>query len=467
MLKWPWLKTLVAILVAATIYLIGPPLQITAQAWQLFSIFILTIAFIMLKCFTMGQTSILALMLVTVTKTLTFPQAFSGFANPVVWLIVLAFFISRGFIKTGLGLRIAYHIMKLLGKKSLGLGYGIAFTDFLIAPVIPSMTARAGGVMFPVVTSLAKAFESEPHNHPRKIGAYLIQTAFQATNITGAMFLTAMAGNPLIAELSLKSSVHLSWLLWAKAAVVPGLISLLIAPWLLYRIFPPELEKTPQAKKIASHHLKEMGPLKKSEALMLVAFGLLLVLWIGGTFFHLDATVAALIGIAFLLLSGVLTWEEVIQEKSAWDTLIWFSTLVMMAGFLSQLGLIGAFSTKIAASLSGLPFAVAFIATVLIYFYSHYLFASNVAHIGAMFPAFLTVLIAIQTPPLVAALILGFLSNLFGCLTHYGSGPAPILFGAGYVKVNTWWKIGFIMSLVYLFIWVVIGGAWWKLLGLY
>ncbi len=467
MLKWPWLKTLIAIFVATTIYLIGPPLQITAQAWQLFSIFILTIAFIMLKCFTMGQTSILALMLITVTKTLTFSQAFSGFANPVVWLIVLAFFISRGFIKTGLGLRIAYHIMKLLGKKSLGLGYGIAFTDFLIAPVIPSMTARAGGVMFPVVTSLAKAFESEPHHHPKKIGAYLIQTAFQSTNITGAMFLTAMAGNPLIAELSLKSSVNLSWLLWAKAAAVPGLISLLIAPWLLYRIFPPELEKTPQAKKIAAHHLKEMGPLKKSEALMLVAFGLLLVLWIGGTFFYLDATVAALIGIAFLLLSGVLTWEEVIQEKSAWDTLIWFSTLVMMAGFLSQLGLIGAFSTKIAASLSGLPFAVAFVATVLIYFYSHYLFASNVAHIGAMFPAFLTVLIAIQTPPLVAALILGFLSNLFGCLTHYGSGPAPILFGAGYVKVNTWWKIGFMMSLVYLFIWVVIGGAWWKLLGLY
>ena len=467
MLNRPWLKTFVAILVAATIYLIGPPLSITIQAWQLFSIFILTIACIMLKCFTMGQTSVMALMLVTVTKTLTFPQAFSGFSNPVVWLITLAFFISRGFIKTGLGLRIAYHIMRLLGKNSLGLGYGIAFTDFLIAPVIPSMTARAGGVMFPVVTSLAKAFESEPHRHPRKIGAYLIQTAFQATNITGAMFLTAMAGNPLIAELCLKSSIHLSWLLWAKAAIVPGLISLLVAPWLLYCIFPPELERTPEAKKIADQHLKEMGPLKRSEGLMLIAFGLLIVLWIGGAFFHLDATVAALIGLAFLLLSGVLTWEEVIQEKSAWDTLIWFSTLVMMATFLSQLGLVGAFSASVASTLSGLPFVVAFIATVLIYFYSHYLFASNVAHIGAMFPAFLTVLIAIQTPPLVAALILGFLSNLFGCLTHYGSGPAPILFGAGYVKVNAWWKIGFIMSFVYLFIWVVIGGAWWKLLGLY
>lgn len=461
------LKVLIAGLMAGAVYFIGPVGSVSTQAWQLLSIFVLTIAFIMMKCFSMGQSSLIALTIITVTKTLNFQQAFSGFVSPVVWLIALAFLISRGFIKTGLGLRIAYHIMRILGKRSLGLGYGIALTDLLMAPVIPSMTARTGGVMYPVVLSLAKVFGSEPHSHPKKIGAYLLQTAFQTTCVTGAMFLTAMAGNPLIVELAQASSVHITWWLWAKAAIVPGLIAFFSVPYLLYRFFPPEIHETEAAPKIAIQHLKEMGPLKRAEKFLMGVFGLLLALWIGGPFFQIDATVAALVGIVLLLLTQVLNWEDIIQEKAAWDTLVWFATLVMMAGFLNQLGLIPAFSQTISQHLQGLPFSIAFIATILIYFYAHYFFASNVAHIGAMFPAFLGVLIAIQTPPMVAVLILAFFSNLFGCLTHYGSGPAPILFGAGYIKVNTWWKIGFMMSLFHLLVWLGIGGIWWKILGLY
>lgn len=462
-----FIKLLVAILIGLGIYFFIPKTFVTNQAITLFSIFIFTIASIMLKVFSMGQSSIIALTLCILTKCLTFSEAFSGFINPVVWLIAMAFFIAKGFVKTGLGLRIAYHIMKKLGKHSLGLGYGIALTDFLIAPVIPSMTARCGGVIYPVVTSLAKVFQSEPHRHPKFIGAYLIQTAFQTTNITGAMFLTAMAGNPLIVEFAKQFGIQLSWTLWAKAAFLPGIIALLIVPYLLYKFYPPEIKETKEAPQIAKAALKEMGKMKKEEKLLIAVFGLLLVLWVFGSTFSLDPTVAAMIGLIFLLLTNVISWEEIITEKSAWDTLIWFSTLVMMAGFLNQFGLIAAVSKIISAKLIGVPFLLAFMTTILLYFYSHYFFASNVAHIGAMFPAFLSVLINIQTPPFFAVFILASMSNLFGCLSHYGSGPAPILYGAGYIKVNTWWKIGFFMSLVYLTIYLVFGGLYWKILGLF
>ncbi len=440
--------------------------EITPQAASLFSIFIFTILCIMLKVFSMGQSSIIALTLIAASKTLSLKEAFSGFMNPVVWLIAIAFFIAKGFVKTGLGLRIAYHIMKILGKNSLGLGYGIALTDLVIAPMIPSMTARSGGVIYPVVTSLAKVFNSEPHAHPRAIGAYLVQTAFQVTNVTGAMFLTAMAGNPLIVELAKQVGVNISWAFWAQVAIIPGLLALLLIPLLLYIFYPPEIKHTAHAPQIAKNALKEMGPIKKEEWLLITVFVILLVLWILGPILSMDATTAALIGLVFLLLTRVLSWEEIISEKSAWDTLIWFSTLVMMATFLNELGLISVLSSKVSSQLTTLPFIWGFILTILIYFYSHYFFASNVAHIGAMFPAFLGILIAIQTPPTYAVFVLAFLSNLFGCLTHYGSGPAPILYGSGYVKVNIWWKIGFFMSIVYLVIYLGFGSLYWKTLGL-
>jgi DASS family divalent anion:Na+ symporter len=84
-----------------------------------------------------------------------------------------------------------------------------------------------------------------------------------------------------------------------------------------------------------------------------------------------------------------------------------------------------------------------------------------------MYAAFLSVAVAIGTPPLLAALVLGFASNLFSSLTHYGSGPAPVLFGSGHVDLGVWWKLGALASVINILIWLVAGGLWWKLLGLW
>jgi DASS family divalent anion:Na+ symporter len=75
--------------------------------------------------------------------------------------------------------------------------------------------------------------------------------------------------------------------------------------------------------------------------------------------------------------------------------------------------------------------------------------------------------VALGAPPLLAALVLGYFSNLFSSMTHYGTGPAPVLFGAGYVTLAEWWGLGALVSVVNLAIWLGVGGLWWKLLGLW
>jgi anion transporter len=165
----------------------------------------------------------------------------------------------------------------------------------------------------------------------------------------------------------------------------------------------------------------------------------------------------------------VITWKECLANGPAWDTLTWFAALIAMAAYLNKFGFIPWFSDSVVKVVSqlGLEWQAAFGIIVALYFYSHYFFASGAAHIGAMYTAFLAVATACGTPPMVAALALGQLSNLMGCLTTYGIGSAPPYFGAGYVPQGEWLKFGFILSVFYLTVWLGIGGAWWKVIGLW
>lgn len=454
-----------AIFIGFVIHLISVPQGVDPKAWNLFALFVATMVAIILKPMPMGVIALLSLTLSVLSGILTFSEAFSGFSNEVVWLVVSAFFIARGFILTGLGTRMAYKVMSLLGKNSLGLGYGLVATDLLLAPTVPSVTARMGGIVFPILKSLAEVFTGSSHDP--KMGGYLSMTAFQGSCITSALFLTSMAGNPLIAELARAQGVTISWTSWLVAAIIPGIISLAVVPYAIYRLLPPTIRQTPHAKEMAEAKLRQMGRMKPNEWIMLSTFFLLLILWTVGPCVGLSATIAAMAGLSVLLLSGILKWKDILEETGAWDTFIWFSTLVTLSSYLNKFGLTTWFSQSIANQVTGYEWVLGFLILAIIYFYSHYLFASNVAHVGAMYAPLLIVAIAIGTPPELAALTLAFFSSLFGGLTHYGSGPAPILFGTGYLSVSRWWRLGLIVSGINIAIWLLFGGIWWKILGLW
>lgn len=466
----------VTFLVGLIIWFIPTPEGVAPNAWHLFAIFLATIIGIILKAASMGGMAILGMTFCAATQVLapgdpakSVANALSGFGNSTIWLIGLAFFIARGFIKTGLGTRLAYYFIKLFGKSSLGLAYGLNTADLLLAPAIPSNTARAGGVIFPIMKSIAinmGSFPEKPETH-RKIGAFLTLCSYNANMITSVMFLTATASNPMAQKFAADLGITITWTSWALAAAVPGIVSFIILPLFLYKFFPPEIKTTKEAPAMAAQKLKEMGPITKQEWLMIGTFFVLLALWIFGDLFSVDATTAALIGLCILLLTGVLTWEDVKAEKSAWDTIVWFSALVMMGSYLNSLGFVEWFGNLMGKKFTGMSWQMAFPLIVLVYSYVHYMFASATAQAAAMYSVFLAVGISAGVPGEMLAIFLGACPTLMGCLTHYGHGPAPIFFGSNYVEMKDWWKQGFFISVLFLFIWFIAGGAWWKVIGLW
>lgn len=445
-----------------------PSATLSVPAWHLALIFFGTIYGIILQLFPLGGLAILALSASTMTGTLTINQALSAFGSQIAWLIFASFLLAKGFIKTGLGTRIAYYFIQLFGKSTLGLSYSLVASETLLSPVTPSNTSRGAGVLFPVIRSLSREFGSDPaQGTERKLGAFLMVLGYQTNVVTSALFITASAANPVVCQILQKLGISITWTLWAKAALLPGLVGLGVFPYVLYRIFPPLLKKTPEAPEFAAERLRQMGPMTRGEGTMLGTFGILLGLWIFGPGYQIDATSTALLGLSILLLTRVLTWDDLLNETGAWNTLIWMGTLIMMCQFLSELGFIPWVGEHIGSALSGWGWLSVLIAMNAINFFIHYLFASTTAHASALLATLVTVAVAAGVPPLLAALSLAFTTNLCASLTHYGTGPGPVYFGAGYVSLKDWWRAGAILGGVQLLIWGTLGVLWWKGLGLW
>ncbi len=463
------LGLIIPVLVGVGLWSMPVPVGLDPKGWQLFSIFVPTILGIIFKPLPMGPIALFGLLVSVLTGVLDLGKdGLTGFASPVIWLIVYVFFIARGFIKSQLGTRIAYVFVRLLGRRTLGLGYGIILTELLIAPVIPSNAARAGGIMLPILKAIAESMGSRPEDGTaKKMGSFLTQVCYQGNLITSAMFLTAMAANPMAQAIAAKQGIEITWTNWFIAALVPGLLSIIIIPLLLYFIYPPEIKELPEAVDVARKKLHEMGSMSRVEWTMLGIFFFMLFFWVFGERWGITATTTALMGLCLLLITNVLEWKDILNEHEAWHTLLWMSILVMMSSYLEKYGFVSWFSNGMGTLVQGWSWIHAFGVLALVYFYSHYFFASNTAHVSSMYAAFLAVSVSAGAPPLLAALCLAFFSSLFSSMTHYGTSAAVVLFGTGYVPISAWWGLGLVVSIVNLIIWFGAGGIWWKVIGIW
>lgn len=469
---------ILAIVLLASIAWFMKPDAIELHSWHTLVIFLSTITGIVLNVMPIGAVGLLGITAFAVTGAAgaasskkAIMDALSGFDSYLIWLIVVAFFIAKGFIKTGFGRRIALIMVKYFGKRTLGLVYGLALADIILAPATPSNTARCGGVIYPIANALSQSFKSLPNDESRKkMGSYLIASIGNINDITATMFITAYAANPLIVKLASGFGIEITWGGWFLAAIGPALVSLFFVPIALYFIMKPEIIETPEACVFAKNELKKMGPVSDNEIIMCFTFIGVLILWIFGEQIGIHSTTTALVGLSTLIITGVLTWDDIKGEKAAWDTLVWFSALLMMAGFLNKLGFTKWFGNSIGEQLefmTSMHWIVILIVLNAIYTYVHYFFASGTAQVAALYAVFLGVGIKLGIPAYPLALMLAFSSSLYCSLTQYSHARGPILFGSGYITTKEWWSAGFKINILNQIIFIIVGLAWWKMVGFY
>lgn len=316
---------------------------------------------------------------------------------------------------------------------------------------------------------------SEPGKTPEKAGAYLMVNTYMVTKVTSFMFLTGMGGNVLAAEfMSQMSGVTLDWMTWAKALVVPGLVLLLITPYICYLLEKPTVT-TVDNKAIAQAGLRELGPMSMKEKVLVGVFVLALLGWclpsvieqVAGIKVKVDATAVAVGAMVALLLSDVLTWDDMAKNKGGWKTLIWFGGIIGLSSALTKLKFFDWVGKMMQANLSfGDNAAVALWVLIVVSVVVRYIFASATAYIVALIPVLLMLGKVAGINPMILCLQLAAANSFGGALTHYGGPAAPIIFGAGYNETKKWWIVGGVFAVVCVVVMMVLGPVWWKMIGL-
>jgi L-tartrate/succinate antiporter len=467
LMKAVLIKATVPLILGALIALVPAPQGLDQNAWYFFAIFAAVIVVLILEPIAPAAVGFIGIFLIAVLG-LAGPKpgdsirwALSGFANSSVWLIFGAFMFTLGYEKTGLGKRIGLILVKTLGKRTLGLGYAVAFADLILAPFTPSNSARSGGIIFPIIRNLPGLYGSYPGETARRIGAYIMWTAFSATCITSSMFLTALAPNLLALELVNKATkIDVAWSEWLIGFLPAGVILILLLPYVVYRIYPPEIKSSQKVPSWAADELEKMGKVAGKEVLMAFLSLLALLLWIFGASI-LDATTVAGVVISLMVITGVVSWDDILGNKQAWNVLVWFATLVALADGLNKVGFVTWFAKSAAAQLTGMSPIAIMISLVAIFFVVHYMFASLTAHTTAILPVILTAGAAVPGMPMrTFALLLCYSLGLMGVITPYATGPAPVYFGSGYVSRKDFWILGLIFGTTFLLALLGIGAPY-------
>ena len=460
------MRMAIPIVVAVVVALLPTPEGLSINAHYFFALFLGVIVGLILEpipAALIGLTGVAfaaTFGLVGETAKASRAWALSGFSNGVIWLIFAAFMFALGYKKSGLGKRIALLLVKLLGKTTLGLGYAVAFADGILAPFMPSNTARSAGTIFPIAINIPQMFNSTPDNEPRKIGSYISWVAIAATCVTSSMFLTALAPNLLAVSLVEKNTgLIIEWGQWFGTLAIIMIPLFLVVPYIAYIVYPPEQKHSPEAPAWAAKELEKMGSITKKELIMLGLGLLALVMWIFGKQIGVNSTTAALAVLCLLVLTDVITWEDVITNKAAINVFIWFATLVAMASGLKKVGFLKWAAGLISGGLVGFDPVTISIMLIVLFFLFHYLFASVTAHTVALLPLFLGVasnLLPVAMIEPLAIMLVGSL-GLMGILTPYATGPSPIWYGAGYISQAVWWRLGAIFGAIYLAALVFLG----------
>jgi len=450
---------------AAAIWFYPVPAGLTAQAWHLFAVFVSAIVSVLLGVFPLLTSTMLAAGAVVLTNTISASKAFAGFANTSVLLVVIAFLVAQAVVKSGLGQRISLFMVSLFGHSSLGLAYSIVLTDAAIAPAFPSNTAR-GGVLYPIVLSVAQGSGSHADDpEGRRLGGYLMFCGMASLAVSSALWMTATSANPIAMQVAREYGINVGFGKWLVASSVPALTAILLLPRLIARLFPPGVGSTPDAPAAARRALTQLGALSREEWITAVAFVVMVSGWIFADKLQINVTSIAFAGLGLLLMTGVLTADDIRTQGDTLATFLWLAVLFALSTQLNELGFMGYVGQRLASYMGGLSWPLTYVALIVIYVAIHYMFVSQSSQVLALLGVFLDVGIRGGVPPQVMAFSLFFASSYFSVITPQGGSQNVIFVGSGYLTQRELYRLGLLMTIFFMVIFLTIGTGWLMLVA--
>ncbi|MDR3563264.1 MAG: DASS family sodium-coupled anion symporter [Negativicutes bacterium] len=460
------IKLLILAALVSIVFIIPPPKGLSVEGWRMAGIFVTAIIGIIIQAI---HEAPLLLIAVAFSALFVVPlkEVTVGLMDNNMWLVVSAVMLSFGFRKSGLARRVGLVLVSTFGKTSLRVAYCLSAMETILASAVPSSPARTGGLVFPLAEGFFSAVEEDSAKNPRKVAAFMTIMLYSVGMASGSLYITGISANPLNAKLAKDVlGISIDWTTWTYAAL-PSLLGILVIPYLLYKLYPPEIKSLEAMRQSVGGELAKMGRVTRSEWFASLTFITVLGLWATGSKTGIDATTTAFVGVSMMLLLEVIEWKDLAEGKEIWATLIWFGGILGLSAAMTKYGFFSwlAAIIKVALPTAGLPVIVILIIIALLANLPHYLFASSLGYVAAFAPLLFSFIAACDVPRYPAAFLVCFLMITSSSLTHYGNAVGPLLYGKGYVSKNWWWGLGLLTATFHTVVYLTLGIAWWKFIG--
>ncbi len=447
---------LVAIVVIATLawMFLKPVAGLSDKALHMIIIFVATMTGVMLEVCSTVAFLLMSMLIANLTGTIEVKEGFCGFSNIVPWLLFLVLSLATAITKTSLGMRLAYIFMKFFGKGINGLSYSIILTELFVAPVLPSNTARAASIGYPLVTSLSKYISANVKNVTEKsIGSYLSVLYSSSNAVCSSLFLTAMISNAIIVEVMRENNIHMTWLTWTKFAILPGIIILAVIPFIVRIFCSPKTRDLGDIQAKAKTNYETLGELSKHEKCIIATFGIMLIMWILAETIHIPVLVTTLLGLCVFYSLGIVNIKDILSSHGTFNAVITLSIIISYVNCLTAFGAIDWFNKVVTDMIGGFPPLMSFLILSIIYFFAHYFFTGEGSRIIALYSSFLSIGMSLGIDKMSVSMTLAVFSSMSSILTHYSGPVAILMFSTGYVSPKKWLANGTTLALVIMCIW--------------
>ncbi|SMC33427.1 DASS family sodium-coupled anion symporter [Sporomusa malonica] len=461
-------KITLLLTVAGIFFLVPVPGGLSITAWHLFGVFAALILGLILQPY---PEPTLLMITVTLASMFVLPikEVLVGYTDAMLWLTLVAMMIGIGLKKSGLTRRLGLLLISRFGKTALRIGYILCFIDLLLATSTPASPARTGGLVYPLAEGVIEAGSAGNPASRQQTGAYFTLLAFIASMLTGSLFMTGMGPNLINVKLAQDVlGISVSWPLWTMAAL-PGFLGFLLTPYLVYKFCPPDAASMNEVRARAGLELADMGGVSKNELMAAGIFLTILLLWSTGTVSGIDNTLVAFIGISLMLVLGVLDWNDLAETREMWSFLIWFGAILGFSAALTKFGFFSWFAgiIKLLLPTAGLESYTILVLVATLAIVPHYFFVSYTGYVVAFSPLIFSFVAATDVPRYPAFFLLAYLMIISCTLTHYGNALGPLLMEKGYNDKKTWWGVGTLITVLHAVLYLTVGIAYWKLIGLW